>query len=197
MQGLTSPILSLKKIKKAFIMTVSAISSAMSVYTYLQNSTNKTLSEDLIEKLSSLGIDPSSVSSTAEALQAISEAEESSETDTESEGDEEEGETSDESPVLRERAERLADKVGIEVSENDTIDDILDNVQDVIDKMLSYAVDKNDRAMYDKFKSYQTDLDNIQSEMNGGGFSGTAVFSFMDMVAEQNKYALNLNKKDE
>ncbi len=180
-------------------MTINAISSAMSVSIYLQ-SASKSLSSDLIEKLLDLGINPSTVTSEAEATRLITEAEETDKASTsDSEQEEDSSNQSTGSAELYNKAVDLADKVGVRVSEGDDIDDILDKVQDVIDKMLSYAIDTNDESLYDKFQVYQSDLDDINAEMNGGGFtySGTTVYSFMDMVAEQNKYALGLNKKEE
>lgn len=163
-------------------MSINAISSAMSASVYLRD-VNK-LTDDIIEKLNNLGIDSNSVSSVSEANAAIKKAEESNQSDTDS-ADKNNGENQD----LRDRAEDLADKIGVKVSENDTIDDIIDNISDVIDKMLAYAIDRNDKSLYDKYSDYKSDLNDIEADNNGGGYSGIRVFSFMEMIAEQNKYA--------
>lgn len=163
-------------------MSINAISSAMSASVYLRD-VNK-LTDDIIEKLNNLGIDPNSVSSVSEANAAIKKAEESNQSDADS-TDKNNGENQD----LRDKVEDLADKIGVKVSENDTIDDIIDNISDVIDKMLAYAIDRNDKSLYDKYSDYKSDLNDIEADNNGGGYSGIRVFSFMEMIAEQNKYA--------
>jgi len=175
-------------------MSINAISSAMSASVYLQNA-NK-LSDELTQKLLDLGINPDGINSVSEANAAISKAEEekSSQEDTENQED---TSNSEDSSAIMERAKKLAEKVGVKVSDDDTVDDILDDIQDVVDKMLSYAINKNDRNLYEKYQSYQSDLKDIEADQNGGGFSNSFVFNFLDMVAEQNKYALNLNKKEE
>lgn len=167
-------------------MSINAISSAMGASVYLRD-VNK-LTDDIIEKLNNLGIDPNSVSSVSEANAAISKAEESSHSESDS-TDQNNGENQ----ALRDKAEDLADKIGVKVSENDTLDDIIDNITDVIEKMITYAIDRNDKALYDKFSDYKRDLDDIEAENNGGGYSGVRLFSFMEMIAEQNKYAHGLN----
>ena len=102
-------------------MSVNAISSAMGASVYLRD-VNK-LTDDIIEKLNNLGIDPNSVSSVSEANSAIKKAEESNQSQADT-TDQNNGENQD----LRDKAEKLADKIGVKVSENDTIDDIIDNI---------------------------------------------------------------------
>lgn len=169
-------------------MSINAISSAMSASVYLRD-VNK-LTDEIIEKLNNLGIDPNSVQSVSEANAAIKKAEESNQSETDANS-----QNNGENKELRNKAEDLADKIGVKVSENDTIDDIIDNIKDVIEKMLSYAIDRNDKALYDKFSDYKSDLKDIEADNNGGGYSGIRVFSFMEMIAEQNKFAHGIKSK--
>lgn len=172
-------------------MSINAISAAMSASVYVQAAGNK-IPSWFLDKLVDLGINTEEVTSASQAKALISKAEESKEeTDDSSEQTDKNGE----SVELRRKAEDLADDLGVKVKESDTIDDIIDNIQDVIDKTMKIAIKDNDEALFNAMKAYQGDLDDIIAENNGGGISNNIVYSFMDMVAEQNKYALKLNEK--
>lgn len=170
-------------------MSINAISAAMSASVYIQQIGNK-LPEWLIEKLVDAGIDPNDVSSISEGKKLLEETPQAPKSDSK------DGAQNGESKDLREKAIDLADKLGIKVDDNDKLEDIIQYIQEVIDMVMKAAIAKNDESLFNEMQNYQSDLDGIVAEHNGGGVSNSVVYSFMDMVAEQNKYALGINRKE-
>lgn len=166
-------------------MTINAISASMAANMYIAENE---LPRWIISKLEELGINPEGITSTGHAKELIQKAEESKSKEQNQDQDQ------DNNSELRKRAVELAEKTGVKVKNSDTTDDIIKNIENVLDKALKIAVSRNDEALYNTIKAYKQQLDGIIADNNGGSISNSIVYSFMDMVAQQNKYALNLNK---
>ena len=165
---------------------------------YYSSASQSELPLSLINKMKSLGINPDEAGSVAEAYNLIKEAQKNQNVqNAQNSSNDETKNNNEESSAARDEAVELANKIGVKVSENDSAEDIISNLKSYIEKMLSYAVDTYDKALYDKFSEYKRLLKDIEPKESGGTFSDTNVFSFMDMVAQQNKFALNLGNKEE
>lgn len=167
-------------------MSINAISSAMAGSTYI-NSISSNLPNWLVDKLIDAGIDPVDVTSVYQGKKLLQEVPKV-----------EKDVKSEEKPKdpLMDKVLALAEKLGIKVSENDTIEDIMEYIQEVIDALMKMAIKNNDEDLFNQIQKYQNDLNGIIAEYNGGGISNSVVYSFFDMVAEQNKYALKIGKKE-
>jgi len=177
-------------------MNFGIMSAAMSGSMYIQNQ----IPQYLLSKMLELGLDTSNVQSASEARALIQQAEaqqkqqaQSKEDNKQGSGANNSGSFSNESPVVRQKAVELAEKVGITVSQNQTIDDILNNIQNVLDKLLKAAADDNDEGLYNTIVALQRQLDSVKAEANGTTEAETKMYSFMDMLAAQNKFTHNLN----
>lgn len=165
---------------------------------YYSGASQSELPLSLINKMKSLGINPDEAGSVAEAYNLIKEAQKNQNVqNAQNSSNDEAKNNNEESSAARDEAVELANKIGVKVSENDSAEDIISKLKSYIEKMLSYAVDTYDKALYDKFSEYKRLLKDIETKESGGTFSDTNVFSFMDMVAQQNKFALNLGNKEE
>ncbi|MCD8024389.1 MAG: hypothetical protein LUE64_02520 [Candidatus Gastranaerophilales bacterium] len=161
-------------------MSISAISAALSA-SYMYGSSSQL--NKLIDKLTEDETSASSVSSASESDISV-ETEETEET-----------EANQGNSDLMERAKTLAQKLGIDVNDNDDLDEILDEIQIAIDELMDKAVENNDESLFNVAKGYKSELNMLIEENNGGSVSPTIVYSFMDMIAEQNKYALGIAQK--
>ena len=149
--------------------------------------------EYLKHKLLEYGIDPESVSSSQEALNLIAKAKKDNQGSiVNMQAHEEEG-VQNESPLLK-KAKALAAKIGLQVSKNDSLEDILANIQDALNKLLALAKETNDEDLAEKILGFQHELDRLIETKNGGGeVENNSVYAVLDAIAEQNKYALGLN----
>lgn len=163
-------------------MSINSISSQTGGNLYISEIK---LPKYLLDELEALGIDPSQVKSAADAKKLIQEANESN-------NKESFEDNSNTNSNLRERAEALAEKLNIQVSDNDTIDEILDNVNSVIDFLLNHAIRTNDESEYKKIMHLKNEAKSIEAENNGGSTAQNLVFSYMDLIANQNKAALGI-----
>ncbi len=177
-------------------MSINNLSANAKAY-YLAGQ-NSDLPLNIVNKLKSLGINPDEVYSINEAYNLIRQAEQNnkinnSEQLNNASNKRNNGENSD---VNRDEALELARKVGVKVSDNDSSEDILANLKSYIDKMLKHAIDTYDKTTYDKFSEYKKMVKDLETKEAGGTFSNVNVFSFMDMVANQNKASIYMNKKE-
>ena len=142
------------------MMSVNAISSAMAATIYIQKTSR--LSDEIIDKLIDLGINPNEVSSNYQATKIIQEAESSnasssmSSVSTASASDK-----TGASNSVRDRAEKLADKVGVSYDENTLTEDLLEDIQDAIDAMFALSALQNDKSLYETVAGYQEELNKI------------------------------------
>ena len=148
--------------------------------------------EYLKHKLLELGYDPESVSSKQEALNLIAKAKRDNEKQAVNLEPKQDKIQSD-NPLLK-KAKELAEKVGVAVSDDDTLEDILSSIQDVLNKLLKIAKDTCDEDLAETVLGFQHELDRLIEAKNGGGeVENNTVYSVLEAIAEQNKYALGLN----
>ena len=85
-------------------------------------------------------------------------------------------------------AKSLASTVGVSVSSNDTLDDIIDNISAEIQVMLN----SGDQSKIAAAQGYQTQLANISDRADSIQSTQQNIFNAMNMVSISNKYALGL-----
>ena len=164
--------------------SISSLSSAQAgaVSTYQNN----TLSAATKQKLEALGIDPSSATSEAQAQALISQAEATQHqqnANSENNG----GGNSSEQELMSE-AKSLATAVGASVSSDDTLDDIINNIDTKIQAMLN----SGDENQFKLAQGYQSQLASLSERADTVTSTQNNIFNAMNMVSVSNKYALGL-----
>ena len=147
---------------------------------------NNTLSAATKQKLEALGIDPSSVTSEAQAQALISQAEATQHqqnANSENNG----GGNSSEQELMSE-AKSLATAVGASVSSDDTLDDIINNIDTKIQAMLN----SGDENQFKLAQGYQSQLASLSERADTVTSTQNNIFNAMNMVSVSNKYALGL-----
>lgn len=136
-------------------------------------------------KLEALGIDPSTVTTEAQAQTLIAQAEAAKQQN--NAGQQQQGGNSSEQELLSE-AKNLATEVGVTVSSNDSLDDIIDNISKEIQVMLN----SGDQSKVSSAQSYQAQLASISGRAEAIQSTQQNIFNAMDMISVSNKYALGL-----
>lgn len=136
-------------------------------------------------KLEALGIDPSTVTTEAQAQTLIAQAEAAKQQN--NAGQQQQGGNSSEQELLSE-AKKLATEVGVTVSSNDSLDDIVDNISKEIQVMLN----SGDQSKISSAQSYQAQLASISGRAEAIQSTQQNIFNAMDMISVSNKYALGL-----
>lgn len=163
--------------------SISSISSLQSAAV----STHKTdeLSSSTKQKLEALGIDPTTVTSEAQAQSLIAQAEATKHQN--NAGQQQQGGNSSEQQLMSE-AKELATTVGVTVSSNDTLDDIIENISEEIQVMLN----SGDQAKISAAQGYQAQLANISDRADAIQNTQQNIFNVMNMISLSNKFALGL-----
>ncbi len=133
-------------------------------------------------RLEALGIDPSSVTSEAQAQIIIAQAEASQRQN--NSGKQQGGNTSQQQLIFE--AKELARKTGTFVSEQDTLDDMLDKIS----KKLNSLAQNPQNA--EKVQSYQSELLSLAQRANVAVQIQENIFNTMDMISVSNKLILGL-----
>lgn len=136
-------------------------------------------------KLEALGIDPSTVTTEAQTQTLIAQAEAAKQQN--NAGQQQQGGNSSEQELLSE-AKNLATEVGVTVSSNDSLDDIVDNISKEIQVMLN----SGDQSKISSAQSYQAQLASISGRAEAIQSTQQNIFNAMDMISVSNKYALGL-----
>lgn len=136
-------------------------------------------------KLEALGIDPSTVTTEAQAQTLIAQAEAAKQQNNARQ--QQQGGNSSEQELLSE-AKNLATEVGVTVSSNDSLDDIVDNISKEIQVMLN----SGDQSKISSAQSYQAQLASISGRAEAIQSTQQNIFNAMDMISVSNKYALGL-----
>lgn len=164
------------------ISSISNISSS-----YITQSQSSTLSEETKSKLLALGIDPSTVSSETEAQSIIAQAEASEQMNEQSN---EQAASSSEQDLIS-KAQELADKVGVSVSQTDSLDDMCNKISTKIESLTEQC--GTDAAKLSTLQGYSQELAAINSQYVQIQANQDNMFTAMDMISVSNKYALGLN----
>ncbi len=163
---------------------MTSISSIGSAAASLSTHKIEELSSSTKQKLEALGIDPTTVTSEAQAQSLIAQAEA---TKHQQNSGQQQGGNSSEQELLSE-AKDLASKVGAAVSSNDTLDDIIDNIAEEIQIMLN----SGDQSQISQAQGYQAQLAEISDRADSIQTTQQNIFNAMNMVSISNKYALGL-----
>ena len=132
-----------------------------------------------------MGIDPTSVTSEAQAQTLIAQAEAAKQQN--SSGQQQQGGNSSEQELLSE-AKTLATSVGATISSNDSLDDMIDKISEKIQVMLN----SDDKSQVSAAQGYQAQLASISDKANSISNTQQNIFNAMDMISLSNKYALGL-----
>ena len=170
---------------------VNTLNSGVSLSGLYAVQTNQ-LSEATKAKLIALGIDPSTVSSEAEAQTLISQVEAMSKTDKARPQTNGTQQTTSSEQELMQKARELAEKVGVSLSQNDTLDDMCKKISDKLEQLSAACT--NDTAKMQVLKDYGQQLNNINSKYRTVQSTQEAIFAAMNMVSWNNQIALKLAK---
>lgn len=167
-------------------MSINSISSLSSSCT---TSTQSTLSESTKRKLQALGIDPTSVTSETQAQTLISAAQQRQQVQKTNNDDTSKNTCSSETELIS-RAKSLASKMGISVSSNSTLEEMLTSISSKISSLSSQT--NGDHNKIQELKQFQSELSSIQSEYSTVSQNENSMYTAMNMTANMNKYALGL-----
>ena len=166
--------------------SISAISSSISS-SYITQSSD-TLSEETKAKLTALGIDPSTVSSESEAQSIIAQAEAAAQIEEQSG---EQASSSSSEQDLISKAQELADKVGVSLSQNDSLDEMCGKISAKIESLTEQC--GTDAAKLSTLQGYSQELANINAQYAQVQTNQQNMFAAMNMLSVSNKYALGLS----
>lgn len=160
--------------------TISSVSSAQA--TAVASYKKDELSNSTKQKLEALGIDPSNVTSEAQALSLIARAEASQQ---QQNSGQQQGGNSSEQQLITE-AKELATSVGANISGRDDLEDIISKISEKIQIMAEDPSKAKEAAAYQsQLASISARADSIESTQNN-------IFNAMNMISVSNKYALGL-----
>lgn len=145
---------------------------------------NKTfLSESTITKLKALGINPEEVSSETEAKKII--AEENSKKKAEKADNSNETKSKSQEEKLYERIKNLADKIGINVNQNENINSIFSRIEAKFNEIKENSYNSNYNILKSEFEMIQQQFKDITS-------GESSILSAMDMISQNNRSTLGI-----
>lgn len=166
------------------INSVNAGSTAASEATVKTNS----LSDSTKRELEALGITASDGMTESQARQKINAAKNEKGADTGV--DQQGGSDASETEILAD-AKTLAAAVGVSVSSNADVSEILDDISTELELMLEEA--ENNPGMLSIISNYLSELTNLDEQYDNLQSFKTNMYSSMEMTATNNKLALGLN----
>lgn len=164
-------------------MSVNSISSFSG---HAQTSTSK-LSEATKQKLQALGIDPTSVTSEAQAQTLITAAQSRRQVQKTNNENNSKNTCSSESELIS-RAKSLAAQMGVSVSSTESLSDILSKLTSRISAM---SGQKNSNVK--DLQKFQAEISSIQSEYSTVQSNEDSMYTALNYTANMNKFALGLN----
>ena len=172
--------------QKGGIMSINNISNLGTSYSFC---TQNKLSEETKRKLQALGIDTTNVTSEAQAQMLITAAQSRQQvqkTDTQNK------ETTCSSELeLITKAKNLASKMGVSISQNSTMSEILTSLSNKISTLTFQT--ENDKTKSNEVQQFRTELTAIENEYSTLTQSQNSIFSAMNISANLNKFMLGLN----
>ena len=168
-------------------MTTSISAVSAGTTSAIDTATKKsTLSDETKSKLAALGITATDDMTEAEAqsLIAAKEAENNAQNQTSDQGN------SSETELLAE-AKSLASALGVSVSSDDDVSDILDAIGNELEVMLEDA--ENNPSRLAQLSSYFTQLSSLTDRYDNLQTAQAGMYSAMNMVSTSNKIALGLS----
>lgn len=157
----------------------------LTLYTAFKTSqSNKTfLSESTIAKLKALGINPEEVSSETEAKKII--AEENSKKKAEKADNSNETKSTSQEEKLYERIKNLADKIGINVNQNENINSIFSRIEAKFNEIKENSYNSNYNILKSEFEMIQQQFKDITT-------GESSILSAMDMISQNNRSTLGI-----
>lgn len=145
------------------------------------------LSEETIRKLRRLGIEPSTVTSEAQAQALITKLEQKLEQvhKTANSSNAQQA-TSSEAEMIA-KAKALAAQVGVSVSSSESLSDIFSKISKKLE-----SITKGGDSLK-KVKGYKSELSSLEDEYSTIQQSQNSMYSAMNYTANMNKYILGLN----
>lgn len=175
--------------QKGGFMSINNISNLGASYSFC---TQNKLSEETKRKLQALGIDATNVTSEAQAQMLITAAQSRQQqvqkTDNTSTGQET---TCSSELELITKAKTLASKMGVSVSQNSTMTEILTSLSNKISTLTAQT--GNDKTKSNEIQQFRSELSSLENEYSTLTQSQNSIFSAMNMSANLNKLMLGLN----
>lgn len=151
---------------------------------YKVSQNNKTfLSESTISKLRALGINPEEVSSETEAKKII--AEEEAKKKAEKADNSNETKSTSQEEKLYERIKNLAQKIGINVNQNENINSIFSRIEAKFSEIKENSYNSNFNILKSEFEMIQQQFKDITS-------GESSILSAMDMISQNNRSTLGI-----
>lgn len=151
---------------------------------YKVSQNNKTfLSESTIAKLKALGINPEEVSSETEAKKII--AEEEAKKKAEKTDNLNETKSTSQEEKLYERIKNLAQKIGINVNQNENINSIFSRIEAKFSEIKENSYNSNFNILKSEFEMIQQQFKDITS-------GESSILSAMDMISQNNRSTLGI-----
>ena len=160
--------------------------SSISYFGVSQSAPNG-LSEETKRKLQALGIDPTSVSSETEAQALIATAKQKIE-QTKNESSSQNTCCSSECELIS-RAKHLAEKIGLQTSNNDSLRNLIDKIST---KLSLISNKTQDEQTTDKISNYQNELTSIENEYSQINNNQNSLLTAMNLTANMNKFFLGI-----
>lgn len=172
--------------QKGGIMSINNISNLGTSYSFC---TQNKLSEETKRKLQALGIDATNVTSEAQAQMLITAAQ--SRQQVQKTDNSNKDTTCSSELELITKAKTLANKMGVSVSQNFTMSEILTSLSNKISTLTAQA--ENNQTKINEIQQFRTELNSLQNEYSTLTQSQNSIFSAMNMSANLNKFMLGLN----
>lgn len=161
--------------------------SSISYFGVSQSAPNG-LSEETKRKLQALGIDPTTVSSETEAQALIASAKQKIE-QTKNESSSQNTCCSSECELIS-RAKHLAEKIGLQTSNNDSLRNLIDKISTKITALAGWT--KEDSNLQEKVDSYTNELTSIENEYSQINNNQNSLLTAMNLTANMNKFFLGI-----
>lgn len=151
---------------------------------YKVSQNNKTfLSESTISKLKALGINPEEVSSETEAKKII--AEEKAKKKAEKTDNSNETKSTSQEEKLYERIKNLAQKIGINVNQNENINSIFSRIEAKFSEIKENSYNSNFNILKSEFEMIKQQFKDITS-------GESSILSALDMISQNNRSTLGI-----
>lgn len=170
-------------------MSVNSISSTSTVYSGSSGTTQNKLSEETKRKLQALGIDATNVTSEAQAQMLISAAQSRQQVQQANNDGSSQNTCSGETELIS-RARSLASEMGVSVSNDKSLSDIISLLSSKINAMSWQQEDNGLKT--NEIQRFQTELSSLESEYSALNESQNSIFAAMNMTANLNKMMLGL-----
>lgn len=166
-----------------------SINSVYSSFGYIGNDSGCQLSEETKRKLKALGIDPSTVTSESQAKILIANAEQKQKSVNNTQKTDSKTICSSESEILS-KAKQLAQKLGVNISSEKSVDEILAGLYEKVSTMISSEEPQSQDPK--DLQNIQAEIDALRNEYSSVKQSQNSIYTMLNMTANINKYMLGL-----